>query len=115
MLGAHRWAEIEPLSLAALLGLKESQLFARFHTFRDDPKAEALAHADHRAEDETGAEHEGAGRIGRELMHERLVDFQHIDRKLRQIAQARIARSKIIDSQLNPHVPERPEHGAVGL
>ena len=59
---------------------------------------EALAHADH------GADDRRAHRIGADLMDERLIDLQHVDGKVPQIAQARVPRSEVVDRQLHPHV-----------
>ena len=51
LLGSHGPAEVVALSLAAVLGLQKRELLPRFHAFRDDAMPEALAHADHGADD----------------------------------------------------------------
>ena len=56
LLGNQWPAEVVALSLATPLGLKKRELLSRFHTFRDDAMPEALAHADH------GADNGGAHR-----------------------------------------------------
>lgn len=56
LIGRKRRAEIEALSLAAALALKEGQLLLCFDTFRDDPPMEAPSHADHGADDRRTAE-----------------------------------------------------------
>ena len=51
LLGSHRAAEIVALSLATVLSLKEGELLSRLHALGNDPLLEALAHADHCADD----------------------------------------------------------------
>ena len=43
---------------------------------------------------------------GGDLTDERLVDFQGIDRKLSQIAQAGVSRAEVIDCHLHPSFPQ---------
>jgi hypothetical protein len=68
-------AEVVALPLATPLVPKKCELLLRFDAFRDDPMPEAVAHVDH------GANKGAAHRIGRDFLHERLIDLQDIDRK----------------------------------
>jgi len=98
LVGSQRPAEEVALSLPAPLGLKKRELLPRFHAFRDDAMPEALAHAD------DGADDGGARWIGADLVDERLIDLQHVDRKLPQIAQVRVPGSEIVDRHLDAQV-----------
>ena len=69
-----------------------------FDSCGDHPLFETGAHRDDGADDDAIV-------VGRaNILHERLVDFQDIDRKLTQVTQAGIAGTKIIDRQLHPHI-----------
>src|ERR1700675_1628216 len=96
LLRKHRPAEIEPLRLVTLVGLKECHLFQRFDALRNDPQLEASGHADHRGHNPRIVPKSG------DLTDEGLVDFEGIDRKLSKVAQAGVTRAEIIDRHLYP-------------
>ena len=104
MVGRHRAAEIEPLPFAALLRAKERVLFQRLDALGDDAVSEAPAHADHRAHDRRPA----GGR--RDLMDERLINLEDIDRKLPQIGHARVTGPEVIDRDGHAECPQRLQH-----
>jgi hypothetical protein len=87
----HRPAEIVPLGLITVVRLKKCQIFRLFHALGNDPQLQAAAHADHCAHDARLVGSSG------DLTDERLVDFEGIDRKFSQIAQAGVPRAKVID------------------
>src|ERR1700722_206388 len=94
--GWHRAAEIVSLRLITLVSLKECQLFQRFDAFRHHSQIKASAHTDNRGHDRCLVGNGG------ELADERLVDLESIDGKFSEIAQAGIARAKVIDRQSYP-------------
>ena len=97
VLGRQRTIEEKALPLLASLSPQECQLLLRFHALGNDPLLEVASHADH------GADDGRVVRIGRQILHEGLVDFQGVDRETLQVTQARIAGTKIIDRQLHTH------------
>src|SRR6185312_16192309 len=59
----------------------------------------------------------GVGGIGPDVAYEGLVDLQLVDWKAREIGQARITRSEIVDRKLQSHVVQSAEqaHSLLGL
>src|SRR5678815_1883424 len=98
-------AEIVALALIAMLSQKKCALLRCFHALRDDAQLEAFAHVDY------GADNGGIVRAAGNSAHERLVDLQGINRKLPQIAEAGIARAKVIDRELDAQVCESMQYG----
>ena len=72
---------------------QERRLLGRFDAFGDDVAAQALAHADHRAHDG------GVVRVCGDLVQERLVDFEHVDRKMAQVTETRVTGAEVVDRQ----------------
>jgi len=89
----QRAAEIISLRFVALVRLQKRQLAAGFDTFGDHAQVQALRHA------QDGLDDGGLGRRLGDLPDKGLVDLQRIDRKARQVAEARIAGAKIVDRQ----------------
>src|ERR1700693_2399760 len=86
-------AEIISLRLIAAMALKKCQLLYGFHSLSDDTLLETLGHTNDRADDD---------RIigsGNDIVDERLVEFQRVNGKSSQIAQAGIAGAKVIHGQ----------------
>src|ERR1700721_1605718 len=73
-------AEIVSLPLIAAMGPKKFQLLYGFHSLSDDTLLETLGHTDYRANDDRVI------RLSNDIAHERLIKFQGIDGKSRQIA-----------------------------
>src|ERR1700688_3600427 len=97
-------AEIVSLPLIAAMGLKESQLLYGFHSLSDDTLLETLGHTDDRANDDR------ITRFGKDIVHERLVEFQGVNGKSSQIAQAGVAGAKIIHGQSHTDGFELSKH-----
>ena len=96
----HRSTEIIALPLVAMQVQKASVLLGCFHAFGNDPFPQTLAHADH------GADDIGIVRVGDHPVDKRLIDFERVDRKSTQVAQAGIAGAKVINRELHPQVSD---------
>ena len=105
--GDERFTEIVALGLIAAMALEEGHLFAGFHAFGDNLLVEAFGHGDHPADD-------GVVGSGGDVVHERLADFQIIDGKHFQIAEAGIARAEVIRSEAHSDGFEGTERGGGG-
>ena len=106
-LGNEGPAEIVALGLIAAMGLQEGHLFVGLDAFGDNLLVETFGHGDHPADD-------GVVGSGGDVVHERLADFQIIDGKHFQIAQAGIARAKVIRSEAHSDGFEGIEGGGGG-
>ena len=107
-LGNEGSTEIVALGLIAAMGLQEGHLFAGLHAFGDNLLVETFGHGDH------GGDNRGVVGLGGDVMHERLVDFQTINGKHFQIAQAGITRTEVIRSQAHSDGFEGTEGGGGG-
>src|SRR5450759_5195180 len=91
--GVQGMTEIDTLSFVTLPGLKKSELLFCLHALGNHPMFETSSHVDH------CTDNRGIVGIEKEIVHERLVDLQGVDRELRQVAQARVAGAEVIDSK----------------
>ncbi len=80
-----------------MLGLQKGELLRRFDALGHDPLFEALAHRNDGTDD-------GIAGIAVDVLHERLVDLERVDRETPQIAQTGIAGAKVIDGNLHAEV-----------
>ena len=72
LLGHNRRAEIIALCLAAAVALKEFELRPGFHPLGNHPLLQAVAEIDH------GADDSRVSRVRRDLLDERLMEFQGV-------------------------------------
>lgn len=89
--------KIIALRLVALPFFQEIQLLVRFYAFRNHVQLEVMRHADDRI-DKRRIFH-----IDVDVAREILVDLQRVNREQLQITQRRIARSEIVDRQMDAH------------
>src|ERR1700691_3461193 len=101
LLGHNGMAEIGALPLAASVALKEVELRSRLHSHRNDSLLQTFSDTDH------GTDESCPLGIRRDLLHERLTDFQSVHRKTPQIGKAGVARAKIVDGHPYPHRLQR--------
>ncbi len=94
-------AEVVTLSFDAGMGLQEGELLSRFNTLSHHPLFETLADRNN------GGDDNGFLGSAADVVDERLVDLERIDRKTPQIAQTGIAGAKVIDGNLYSEVLER--------
>jgi len=106
--GGQGPAEELALSFRAALGLKVGPLFWRFDALGNHQVLEALSHANDRAHDRRVIG------IGRDLVDKRLVNFQDINGKLPEIAQAGIAGAEVIHRKVYSHHFELLKYGGRG-
>ena len=85
------------LPLGAVLGLEVGFLRFRFDTLRNDEVLETFAHTD------DGVYDGAVAGIASDAAHEGLVNFQAVEGKLLEIAEAGIAGAEIIDGQMYAH------------
>lgn len=93
----HWAAEEVALALRAMMVLKVCSLFLCLDTLGNHEVFEILPHVNYCAGDR------GVIRIASDLGDEGLINFQNVDRKLLQVAEAGIAGAKIVHRQLYPH------------
>src|ERR1700675_1560059 len=93
----QRWAEEEALSFRAAVGPKVGPLLLRFYALGNHDMLETLAHINY------GADHRGFVGVGTDLIHKRLINFQGIEGKPPEIAQAGIAGPEVIHGKVYPH------------
>src|SRR5580658_7642982 len=105
----HRSAEVVALSLVAPVSLKELQFCFCFHTFGDNAQPQASAHAD------DGSHDAGLIWLSRDLLDERLINLEGVDRKLPKVAQTGVPGAKVIDGHLDSLRPQRLENRLRGL
>src|SRR5208282_262716 len=107
--GGYGPAEEVALPFRAMMGLKECELFLRFHAFGDHTQPEVLAHINYGA-------HDGSVLgIDRDPADEGLVDFQDVNGKLLKIAEAGIAGAEVIHRKVNPHRFELLKYSSGGF
>ena len=80
MLGKHGPAKEKALSLVAATRFQESPLLRRFDAFGHNLLLGAYAHCNNGADDSLAA-------IAVNIVHERLVDLERVDRETPQVAQ----------------------------
>ena len=90
----HRVAEKQTLRVRAIVALQERQLFFRFDAFGNDVQVQPLAHVNDRADNRCIVG------VDREVLDERFVDLECVDRKLLQRAERRVACAKVVDGKV---------------
>ena len=86
------------------------ELLARFHALDRDAEVERA-----RDRNDAGDERAVFG-AGGEVVHERAVDFQFVDRQPAQVTEARIAGAEVVDHEQRPGAAPQPlERGERGL
>ena len=100
----HRPAEVITLALGAKLRTQVGELPMRLDTLCHDPQFEAFAHGD------DGIHQQGFLRIILDILYERLVDLERIDRKTLQVTEAGITGAKVVDGNLHTEFPERMQY-----
>src|ERR1700675_1295624 len=99
-LGGLRWTAVVALPLRAFEPRHEFQLLRRFNPLRHDLEADGACERDDRADNRlVRAAHA-------QVPDEAAVNFQLVDREPPQVAQARIARTEVIDCDTDPHLAE---------
>src|ERR1700723_2321740 len=101
LLGHNGMAEIRALPFAAPVALKEVELRSRLHSYCNDSLLQTFSDTDH------GADKGWSLGIRRDLLHERLTDFQSVHRKTPQVGKAGVARAKVVDGHPYPHRLQR--------
>src|SRR5581483_11274328 len=94
-LRAYRRAEVETLELVACIALQIANLCCGFDALGEHRHAELVPERDDRAADACGT------RVGADVLDEAAVDLELVERKLAQIAQARIAGAEIVERELD--------------
>src|SRR5580704_13859841 len=97
------------LSFRTVPGLKECELLLRFDAFGNHALLEVPAHIN------DGAYDGRVIRISRDLVDKGLVNFQDIDGKLPEIAEAGIAGAEVIHSKVQPHHFELLKYSSSGF
>lgn len=83
-------AKVIPLDFVALFMAQKIELILIFDAFGNDFQFQGVRQSD------DGSGDRGLFRVGRDISHKRLVDFQLIDGKVLQAAQAGVAGAKIV-------------------
>src|SRR6266511_3121980 len=100
-LSGQRTTEKESLSEIAAAKSDELELFVGFDALADDANAQAMRHGDDRLD------HRRVSRVARDVEDERLVDLDGVHRQLFQVAEAGIARTKVVEGQTNAQSVQR--------
>src|ERR1700723_3138331 len=107
--GGHGPAEEVALAFRTVVGPKECELFLCFDAFGNHALLEVLAHINY------GAHDWSVIGITTDSVDKGLVDFQDINGKLLEIAEAGIAGAEVIHRKVNPHFLELLKHGGRGF
>jgi len=97
--------EIIPLEFITQTASQEIRLRVRFDTLCNDGQIETLGQRNNRLDNRR------VHRIGREVAHEGLVNFQGRDREVLQVAKGRIFDAEVVNGDPNPDVAQFPERG----
>jgi len=87
----YRWAEQEALHFVALQGIQKIKLLLRLDTFRDDLQSHVMCHG------YDGADDRRIIRVRGDVTDKGTVDLDGVDREALQMAQRRVAGTKVID------------------
>ncbi len=109
MCGGERPTEEVALAFHTVVGLKECQLLLRFDALGNHALLEAFPHVNDRSHDGRVIE------IASDLLHEGLVDFQDINGKPLQIAEAGVTGTEVIHRKVYSDRLERVQYGRRGF
>ncbi len=85
----------------AAQGIEQIAFGLGFHPFGHHFQPQCVPHGDDCFDDFQIA------RIGEDVLHETLVDFQPVERELREVAQRGVAGAEIVQRELHAHAAQR--------
>src|SRR5690606_13837799 len=101
----QRPGEQVTLHLVAAVAAQQLELTARFDPLGDHLEAQALGERDDRLGDR------GVVRIGGDVLDERLVDLERLDREALEVQRRRVAGAEVVDREADAETVERLQLG----
>ena len=104
LLSVQGWGEVVALAIGACYGLEIRQLLRRFHAFGNHFQTQIVGESD------DGTDDFAALRIRTNTAYEGAVNLQHVERIAVQVAEGRIPRAKIVQTEFEAQRVETRQH-----